>query len=516
MLLKLLEELLRGGITESMHAEALLHIPAALTGELRKRFDGTLGLRQSGWYWLIIEDGGGKFSATHLGRLGNKHPFGRELLLLSTREDLCVILTAHIAGGITDEKWSTLLSTGIADFGRSVALIKQTLSEANPEIAYCAESIGGKTEQFRRNYDPVRQTRLLTNLLAELSARMEERSNRSETEAKWLQVVAEVQNAVCWELDQGKLNAALAKSLKAAVGYDFLEVQLVKMSHRKLGTIATFQRNETSYGGALLTMIVRPEVQKDILKHRKPLIIQGQSAGATMMNARLMALMGLRSGVIVPLVNQRRPLGILKLFSRYDDYYPVSDLGRWEEIGRIIAKSQENANLHSVMRRMATVDGLTNVFNHRFFAEQMEREFKRAYRYESELSLLMIDIDFFKNYNDSNGHLQGDYVLAMVAEILRKNVREVDIVCRYGGEEFAVILPETDTEQGSIVADKIRRAVEDHTFRAGLKQPGGKLTISVGVATRASELKDHVELVNRADIALYRAKKLGRNRCEIY
>ena len=128
----------------------------------------------------------------------------------------------------------------------------------------------------------------------------------------------------------------------------------------------------------------------------------------------------------------------------------------------------------------------------------------------------MIDIDHFKHYNDSFGHLRGDEVLVMVAKLLKACVREVDFVARYGGEEFSVILPEANLERGMLVAEKIRSDIESHKFKFGNRQPGGALTLSLGVASNTADVENINELINRADVALYKAKKAGRNRCEAF
>ena len=124
----------------------------------------------------------------------------------------------------------------------------------------------------------------------------------------------------------------------------------------------------------------------------------------------------------------------------------------------------------------------------------------------------MIDIDNFKNYNDTNGHLAGDDLLKRIAEIFKGTVRRNDYVTRYGGEEFAIILPETNLESSQPVAEKIRRAIEKEVFDNQKAQPGGNLTISLGVSERDNEFNQPDEFVKSADMALYKAKETGRNK----
>lgn len=162
------------------------------------------------------------------------------------------------------------------------------------------------------------------------------------------------------------------------------------------------------------------------------------------------------------------------------------------------------------------VDELTGVYNFRYFQHRVAQEIKRVGRYDHGVSLLMIDVDDFKCFNDENGHLQGNRALRKIAGLLVKCVREVDVVCRYGGEEFAVILPATLKAGALTAAEKIRMHVARARFRGGVTQPRGKVSVSIGVATVPGDGNTIDELVARADAALYRAKALGKNRVEAF
>ena len=166
---------------------------------------------------------------------------------------------------------------------------------------------------------------------------------------------------------------------------------------------------------------------------------------------------------------------------------------------------------HARTRRLASTDGLTGVYNHRTFQERLSQEIARAERYSRPLSVLMIDVDHFKVYNDTYGHPQGDIVLQDLARLLQEISRASDTVARYGGEEFAIILPETSSMGAQKIAQRLREQVERYPFPGRESMPGGALTISIGVATHASAgSKD--ALLQAADTALYTAKREGRNR----
>jgi diguanylate cyclase (GGDEF)-like protein len=187
--------------------------------------------------------------------------------------------------------------------------------------------------------------------------------------------------------------------------------------------------------------------------------------------------------------------------------------GDFIKIGRTIFKFLSGGNIerayHEEIYRLTTVDGLTQIFNKRYFAEALDREIARASRYRRELSLVMFDLDHFKEVNDTHGHLAGDAVLKTLAHTIKTRIRTEDIFARYGGEEFAIILPEIDGHNAHQFAEKVRRVVETTEFHfEAAKIP---VTISMGVATLDLEEPAAAALIKRADERLYEAKSSGRN-----
>jgi two-component system cell cycle response regulator len=168
------------------------------------------------------------------------------------------------------------------------------------------------------------------------------------------------------------------------------------------------------------------------------------------------------------------------------------------------------------LEQLAQTDPLTQLLNRRALTERITAEMERALRYDSALSLLMVDLDHFKNVNDTYGHLVGDDVLRDLAQLLNGTIRGSDVVARYGGEEFLVLLPESDEAGAETFADRIRVAVEQHEFGVRAGQPSLKLTASIGVATfPAARIESVEDLLARADAALYRAKADGRNKVRL-
>jgi len=183
------------------------------------------------------------------------------------------------------------------------------------------------------------------------------------------------------------------------------------------------------------------------------------------------------------------------------------------QVRRYRYSSELRKNLSSTVA-MAVIDGLTGLYNRRYFDRHMSVQLDKAREGEKSLALLMLDIDFFKSVNDTHGHGAGDEVLKEFAERLQANVRGIDLACRYGGEEFVVLMPNTDLHHAKTVAERIRHSVAQEPFETGTTQPLN-ITVSVGISINELETDTPDEMLKRADIALYRAKREGRN-CIVY
>ena len=184
-----------------------------------------------------------------------------------------------------------------------------------------------------------------------------------------------------------------------------------------------------------------------------------------------------------------------------------------KETARILchqyAFALRRVRLYEEIERTAITDSLTGLYTRHYTLERLHEELERSRSRQMQLAFLMLDVDYFKNFNDTYGHLTGDQILREMGVLIRQNIREIDIAGRFGGEEFCVILPDTDLEGACYAGERIRSAVEaahikayDHTVQA---------TVSVGIAVYPRDAKKSVELVDKADWSLYKAKKLGRN-----
>jgi len=218
----------------------------------------------------------------------------------------------------------------------------------------------------------------------------------------------------------------------------------------------------------------------------------------------------IETGMCMPLIGKGEKLiGLITLHNKRKSRHFLDEEKRlFSTFANYSAQAIENTMLYKSTEHLSLTDGLTGLYNHRYFQEQLEVEVKRAQRYDLNLSLIMIDLDHFKEFNDSYGHLEGDSLLRKISQILKSSLRETDFVARYGGEEFAVILPETNKERASIAAERIRKTINEQTVGEG----GVKMIRSLGVASYPEDACLRADLIKKADEALYRAKREGRNR----
>ena len=231
---------------------------------------------------------------------------------------------------------------------------------------------------------------------------------------------------------------------------------------------------------------------------------------------------GLRGGIVIALISSSFILMVDFIFQKsyltsitFENDIIISaisiflawTLGHYINVGKKYITKLEN---------LANKDGLTDLYNHRYFYDKLTEAIKLSKLKSQKISLIFLDIDDFKYYNDLNGHQKGDYALKTLGNILKSSVRTKDIVARYGGEEFAIIMSNMDENEAMIWAEKIRISIEKTKFYGEENQPNGKLTVSIGISEYPDRAKDSTELIKSADDALYRAKFLHKNRVETY
>jgi len=216
--------------------------------------------------------------------------------------------------------------------------------------------------------------------------------------------------------------------------------------------------------------------------------------------------------VVSPLVQNDEIAGLICLGPNIkDEDYTPENLETLAILTNMLSVAIHNAQLYEHIKGLSYTDAMTGLHNFRFFKLRLKEEIARAWRTNQPISLLILDVDFFKNYNDKLGHPAGDDLLRKLSHLLRYTVRDNDIVCRYGGEEFAIILPGTEEVGAYVLAERLRQKVEKEKFFREEVQPQKKITISIGLSTFPEDAVTMEDLIVAADQALYHAKNQGRN-----
>ena len=314
-----------------------------------------------------------------------------------------------------------------------------------------------------------------------------------------------------------RLASVITSSLNIQEIYDTFVTELKEVVDVEWATIALTEGGEL-YFQALSTEIGTPwqtgekiplkgTATEWVVSHKKYLVEFDLDSKSKFWTGELHRRQGVRSIAYLPLLVKDEVIGSLIVGSRRPNAYSLEQLNLLERLAHQISMPAENARLYSRAEQRARVDELTGLFNRRHFDETLGQEIDRHSRYGGKLSLLLIDLDNFKGYNDTLGHLAGDKLLAQIGQLIKGPVRSVDITYRYGGDEFAVILPQSSSEEAFGVAERIRELIA-----AEMASRQIAITASIGLASWPSEALVPDEIVNVADSALYYAKRTGRNR----
>jgi diguanylate cyclase (GGDEF)-like protein len=248
-------------------------------------------------------------------------------------------------------------------------------------------------------------------------------------------------------------------------------------------------------------------------KYSRPMLIM---AGMNVQADHFLEAVGSETALVVPLFVSNQVMGSIQLFSARRSAFSREDAQLLWVLALVAENQLTREYANEGLLRFAFTDYLTGLKTRGYFEQQLDLEIKRVERKKSKLALLMVDIDHFKQLNDTYGHHVGDQVLRDVAAILMKDMREVDTVARYGGEEFVIILPETAAGGALFVAQRLRKTVEQSRFFAGSVAAVEHLTISIGIAVFDTDAQFKHDLVEYADAALYAAKASGRNQVMLY
>ena len=334
-----------------------------------------------------------------------------------------------------------------------------------------------------------------------------------------LAAMLRISQAVSSSLEIEKVLYTIVSELAQVVQSD--RASLIKIVDRHTGYVVATQ-DDPNLHNLSIDLDGYPEIQK--ASAEGDVVVVEDTHTDPLIGPVVHTLPARKSIMIVPLRVQRADLGEYVLQSSRR-YWPYTE--HEVKFARVVANAAANGLANAALyeqaaidnqrlNRLANTDDQTGLFNHRYFYQRLEEEFKRADRYRSDLSLILLDIDHFKQVNDTYGHQQGDAVLRELAAVLHRTIRETDQLARYGGEEFAVLLPETNLAGAYQQAERLRRQVKAHYFEALSGKP---LTISCGVACLPFSSEEFAAprhrqdaLISWADQALYTAKRGGRDR----
>jgi diguanylate cyclase (GGDEF)-like protein len=323
------------------------------------------------------------------------------------------------------------------------------------------------------------------------------------SERKELEVLFEISKMIQWTQDPQETFRTLLVLIKEAIPYQNATLFLMDKQTKQLSAVMNH--------GNSIDLI--PEVRFDnglgfsgwVAKEKKPVLLKDLRA------ERKDQATEVSSFLSVPLIVQGELIGVVNLSHSKPGAFDEDDLRLLTLISGQAASAIHKHLLYKEMETMAITDALTGLYNRRHFLEKLAGEVLRSRRYGHQFSLVLMDIDHFKRFNDTCGHIVGDTILKEFGSMLTGCARGSDVVARYGGDEFVILLPCTGQANALSAAERIRSAIEKHTFPRRKR-----LTVSVGVATFPHNAGDHMELLARADEALYGAKKLGKNRTLVF
>ncbi len=372
------------------------------------------------------------------------------------------------------------------------------------------DALARGADEFVRQ--PVDEVELIARIKAQ--ERICEFCRSVEEDKQTLENILDITSAVSATLDSSEVLDIIVNKVAADID-DVVRCSIVLVSGGDGYVMASSDNPEAR--DLRFNLARYPEIRKAV-STRKPVTVEDVTNHPLMQDVKdhLKGLEGM-SVLVVPIVFNEGVLGTLFLrVKRGKRGFTEKEVSFCRIVANASFNAIKNARLFEEVSRekdrlkeIAITDQLTTLYNHNFFYMRLDEEFERAMRYETPLSLIMMDIDDFKKINDEYGHRTGDAVLKEIGGIIKTTVRKIDFVARYGGEEFVVILPHTDLKGAAGEAERIRVVIEKHSFG---DVPGEAITVSLGVAAYPDRVKLNAgELVNAADKALYAAKQAGKN-----
>jgi diguanylate cyclase (GGDEF)-like protein len=308
-------------------------------------------------------------------------------------------------------------------------------------------------------------------------------------------------------LNIGEVYGAFIDELKEVVDVDWATIALIEGDEIRLEVLSTEVGSAWQAGEK---MLLKDTGTEWVARHKEALVEPDLIKKRKFRTGEDHLKQSIRSIVYLPLLVKSEAIGSLIVASRKPNAYTPGQVRLLERLASQIAMPVENSRLYAKAEQMARVDEMTGLFNRRHFNECIKQEIERHSRYSGMMSLILLDLDDFKSYNDVQGHTAGDKILEIMGRLVNKEIRNSDLAFRYGGDEFAVILPQSATDDALIVAERVRHRIANDMSKKNIK-----ISASLGLASWPGDGVTADELVNAADKALYRGKEMGGNRTSI-
>ena len=346
---------------------------------------------------------------------------------------------------------------------------------------------------------------------------LNEKNEELEGEIHELKTIQELTQLISSTLDPKELLYRIVKKIAEIMPVTRCSIIRIDWLHKYAYVVASFET--PNINTIKLSLKKYPEIVEALLQ-KKPVIVRDTATDPLMQSVRkIIEPLGIRSILVMPIIFEEKVIGTLFLrTSRKRHSFSESEIRLLRTISDASANTLYNAFLFAQvedektrLEKLAITDYLTGIYNVRYFYHRIIEEFSRSERYALPISCLMLDIDYFKKINDTHGHKVGDMVLKEFAHQLKRYSRKSDVLSRYGGEEFIIMLPQTPVQGAVAEAERIRNAIKSHKFKSLGNQAG--VTVSIGISSSPNpKIKTHDDLISSADDALYEAKNSGRNR----